>query len=165
MGCDIHICTEKKVDFKDKHFWWCCDYFQLNLDHYLFPEEDYPEYEVCEVYVGQDYRLFEILAGVRGDMDEAIDEPRGLPNDVSPTVKLLSDGWDIDGHSHSWFTVRELFEADKKYKDPSLHYFVKKIKKRMCKEFGIFKFIRKPRRKRLIDEYSDKFRVIFWFDN
>jgi hypothetical protein len=34
--------------------------------------------------------------------------PKGLPPDVSPLVKQESDGWGEDGHSHSYFTLKEL---------------------------------------------------------
>jgi len=70
--------------------------------------------------VGRNYDLFAILANVRngygfagcdtGDGFIPIDEPRGLPGDVTDDVKKESDGWGINGHSHSWFTLRELLE-------------------------------------------------------
>jgi hypothetical protein len=66
--------------------------------------------------------LFAILADVRngygfagcdtGDGFKPIAEPRGLPEDVSPGVKKMSDYWDCDGHSHSYFTLKELLDYD-----------------------------------------------------
>ena len=37
-------------------------------------------------------------------------DPKGLPEDVSDVVKEESDRWNGDGHSHSYFTLRELVE-------------------------------------------------------
>ncbi|WP_148596258.1 hypothetical protein [Aquisphaera giovannonii] len=73
-------------------------------------------------YSGRNYSLFAILADVRNGRGFAgidtgngfvpIDDPRGLPDDVSEPVKADSDRWDGDGHSHSWFTVAELLAYD-----------------------------------------------------
>lgn len=64
--------------------------------------------------------MFAILADVRNGYGFAgvntgrgfipIDEPRGLPNDVTEEVKKMSDDYGSDGHSHSYFTVREIKE-------------------------------------------------------
>ena len=66
--------------------------------------------------------MFAILADVcngrgfagckTGDGFNIIDEPRGLPNDVSSEVKSQAESWDGDGHSHSWFTLAELESFD-----------------------------------------------------
>ena len=82
---------------------------------YTVPCHDY-------VYNGRNYNLFAILANVRngrgfagcdtGDGFIPIDMPRGLPIDVSPQVDNESNGWGVDGHSHSWFTLEELLEYD-----------------------------------------------------
>ncbi len=62
----------------------------------------------------RNYTLFGILADVRNYSNNVkpIDLPRGLPNDVSFEVKRQSDQEGLDGHSHSWFTLRELLAYD-----------------------------------------------------
>ena len=62
------------------------------------------------LYSGRNYELFGILAGVRDHNNDSIDDPRGLPEDVSEVTKKESDRWDGDGHSHSWLTLKELRE-------------------------------------------------------
>lgn len=66
----------------------------------------------------RNYRLFAMLADVRngrgfagcdtGDRLEPIAAPRGVPFDASPEYKEEVDGWGVDGHSHTYFTVAEL---------------------------------------------------------
>lgn len=109
MGCDIHLYTEKKIKWENKpEFWHCCDSFQLNEWHEFDGE---PPYYVKSIYDGRNYELFTALADVRHcDGIDVIDKPRGLPKDVSPTVKKESDDWGVDGHSHSWLTAEELFK-------------------------------------------------------
>ena len=106
MGCDIHVRTE--VLFRDK--WFDCDHYQRNR----YYEEEYddgePEWEVLPIYDGRSYILFGILAGVRSNENEPIDEPRGLPADCNKHIREDSDNWGVDGHSHSYFTLRELLE-------------------------------------------------------
>lgn len=109
MGCDIHVYTEKKLD---NGKWWCCDHFQLN-EYYDESDPDDGEriVNIVPIYNGRDYALFETLAGVRAYYgNEQMDEPRGLPKDVSKIVQEESDNWGSDGHSHSWFTAKELFD-------------------------------------------------------
>lgn len=113
MGCDIHL----HVEVRDQSGNWS-------------------ELEGAPSYRGRNYELFAMLADVRnygetpGEISEAdwlasadhgmlhsdridpIDEPRGLPDDVSAAVQQSSDEWGIDGHSHSWFTVEELLSVD-----------------------------------------------------
>ncbi len=74
------------------------------------------------IYAGRNYNLFSILANVRNGVGFAgcetgqgfvpIAMPKGLPDDVSPQIKIQSDGWGCDGHSHSWLTLRELLDYD-----------------------------------------------------
>jgi hypothetical protein len=97
MGCDIHLYVERQ-----------------GSDGAWSPVED--------PFDTRNYRLFAALAGVRngvgfagcdlGDPIEPIADRRGLPDDVSESVKAASDEWDIDGHSHSWLTAGELMAHD-----------------------------------------------------
>ena len=113
MGCDIHMYVERKKDGK-----WIAARAEL----FVIEDEEYntvPDipYEQ-KIYSDRNYSLFAILANVRNGFGFAgcdtgegfvpIAEPRGLPNDVCMEVKEVSDEWDCDGHSHSWFTLEEL---------------------------------------------------------
>lgn len=84
MGCDIHIHAEVKIEGKWEHY-------------------DQPD---CR----RDYDLFEKMAGVRGDIKNAIAAPRGIPEDASTMTKFDAERWDSDGHSHSWLSAQEIYE-------------------------------------------------------
>ena len=111
MGCDIHLYVEKKT--ADKR-WVAID----GPNRWFGKYEDDKETRLDWLYYDRNYDLFAILADVRngygvagidtGDGFIPIAEPKGLPKDVSPDVKEISDDWDVDGHSHSWFTLSEL---------------------------------------------------------
>lgn len=59
---------------------------------------------ITELYAdGRNYERFAALAGVRGEGPE----PKGIPNDISDTVKYWIDVWGGDGHSHTWFPIKE----------------------------------------------------------
>jgi hypothetical protein len=59
--------------------------------------------------------MFSILANVRNYGEtEYIDEPRGLPEDVTEMVKEDAENWGIDGHSHSYLTLKELIDFQNK---------------------------------------------------
>lgn len=109
MGCDIHICVEKRTDYgwevvEGKSQWSG----EMVVEGWL--------------YSGRNYSLFAILANVRngygvagvdtGDGFVPISMPRGLPDDVSRDVRARVGYWGPDGHSHSWLTLRELEEFD-----------------------------------------------------
>ena len=84
MGCDIHMHVEVKINDKWEHY-------------------DQPR-------IPRNYKLFERMAGVRGEVENAICPPRGLPTDISAMTKFCSDFWDSDGHSHSWLNAQEISE-------------------------------------------------------
>ena len=112
MGCDIHFYVET---LGDDGLWKSSDLWVQDDD---FPHVDYKN----RFYDDRNYDLFAILANVRNGIGFAgiktgsgfnyIEEPRGLPDDVSPEVRAASEAWDCDGHSHSWFTVAELRAFD-----------------------------------------------------
>jgi hypothetical protein len=101
MGCDIHFFVEK-----------------LNSESGKWE----PVGDEGDFYDDRNYRLFGILADVRngvgfagcdtGDRFNPIAEPRGLPVDVSQTIATEYDEWGDDGHSHSFFTLKELLDYD-----------------------------------------------------
>jgi hypothetical protein len=118
MGCDIHFYVQKQMNC----VWVSADRWEPNK---YADDEGEPKLAIPyekRFYSGRNYDLFGILADVRngrgfagldtGDGFVPIDDPRGLPVDVSEPVKADSDRWDGDGHSHSWFTVAELLAYD-----------------------------------------------------
>lgn len=125
MGCDIHVYTEvfDKGEWKTADEWVKERAYTGLMNEYSYVRK--------EVYDGRNYTLFGFLANVRqnwqptgdgsshgfggsdtGEAVKPIDMPRGLPDDVCDRVRKTSDAWGPDGHSHSWFTLKELLEAD-----------------------------------------------------
>jgi len=103
MGTDIHCQVEYRIDGK-----W----------HWLYAE--LPEFirtEVAQVNamkLDRNYYLFEVLADVRGAGEIVpISKPRGLPEDISPELKVAhKNNWLLGDHSYSWVTGRELADYD-----------------------------------------------------
>lgn len=123
MGCDIHLFTEVKRKINNVERWVNSDYWEIN-PYYRYGDDKDLEYERplnhVSIFRGRNYELFGILADVRGVGNPVISEPKGLPEDVSDVVKEESDRWGIDGHSHSYLTLRELVEYLEKY--PKVKY-------------------------------------------
>lgn len=105
MGCDIHMYAEIK-GFDGK---WekVGNVFQSSWDDGSKTDEPYDDRNYC---------LFAILAGVRngnGREVTPIAEPKGLPDDMSDKLNNESKDWlEYDGHSFSWFTLKELLDFD-----------------------------------------------------
>lgn len=112
MGCDIHMHVEYKRTVNDQSRWVCGDYFMVNPYFGEFPnEKPFSLVRFCE---GHNYSCFATLANVRNyGYTPYIDEPRGLPADVTKEVKADADDWGEDGHSHSYFTLKELIDFQK----------------------------------------------------
>jgi hypothetical protein len=103
MGCDIHAYKEKFVGGK----WVTADTWVA----YNYGEDDKgTEVPYAARFTDRNYDLFGVLAkGVRREFDFSF-APRGLPLCTSPEVKAESDGWDADGHNHSYLYLHELRE-------------------------------------------------------
>lgn len=84
MGCDIHLYAEVKIAGA-----WL-----------LYTQ---PRMIRC-------YALFEKMAGVRGDVANAIAPPRGLPGDCSRMTRWAAEYDEAYAHSHSWLDAREIAE-------------------------------------------------------
>lgn len=115
MGCDIHCYGERRVNGAWQVFDGPRDSFsRYDENAEVIGEDGEPTGERMRrpltVYSGRNYALFTILAGVRdyGGNQERISNPRGVPPDVSPEVGAIFRAWGVDGHSHSWLTLREL---------------------------------------------------------
>jgi hypothetical protein len=102
MGCDIHEWVEvRDPSANDVGPWKLSSY-----DPELF----------------RNYDMFAILANVRnghgfagvktGEGFIPISMPRGVPEDASDEYKHQVEEWGVDGHSHSWLTLREIREFD-----------------------------------------------------
>lgn len=147
MGCDIHLHIEIKV----KGEWF----------HYAAP------------HVKRWYDLFERMAGVRGDVANAIAAPRGLPLDVTATTLFHSD-YDEDGHSHSWLSGPEIatledwgrthLQTNKGYGEWDLEIDMLSWTFLFGNSFaGWYKYPEDNQRLREIG--LEGFRFVFWFDN
>jgi hypothetical protein len=165
MGCDIHFFTERKtssnnykgpkdlsedrnikieeiIDNRPVEERW------VSADEWEFDDEYWNVPYSKEFYNGRNYYLFSILAGVRGD-DEPIAYPRGIPEDCSSGYSYVTNKWDGDGHSHSYFTLKELLEVDwDSYEVEYLSEFMESIEKMKS-----------------IDNDPEKVRCVFFFDN
>lgn len=112
MGCDIHMHVEYKRTVNGQTRWMCGDYFKVNPYFGEFPNEK--PYSLVRFCDGRNYSRFATLANVRNYGNTPyIDEPRGLPADVTKEVKAGADDWGDDGHSHSYFTLKELIDFQK----------------------------------------------------
>lgn len=115
MGCDIHIYKEKLVNgvWVSSDKWTPYDYGDGESGMTV-------EYD-DRVYRGRNYQLFGIISrGVRGFYHEISLEPKGMPLYASSEVKREADDWELDAHSHSYLTLKELNELKKKASESSI---------------------------------------------
>lgn len=143
MGCDIHMCFER-LNYKNQ--WVTADRFVCDYD-----DDRGWFYAVDPIYSDRDYELFTFLAGVRNyyGREIPVNEPRGLPEDASPQTREYSDSYGIDGHSHSWMTVKELFEKLNAIETVHRKGYISQEQFRELKEEGIkpsswFHYITRP---------------------
>jgi hypothetical protein len=115
MGCDIHLFTERKRSIRDEEKWINMDYWQYNSYYDSEDPDGEREMDVKSFYIGRDYDMFSVLANVRNYNDNNfIMEDRGLPDDICPITKKEADVWKGDGHSHGYYTLKELMDYIKK---------------------------------------------------
>ncbi|MGH7974947.1 MAG: hypothetical protein ACREBR_05435 [bacterium] len=91
MGCNSHLTIEVKGRWEHSPERW--DLFALDI-----PESRH-------------YRLYEAMAGVRGEEDNAVVQPRGIPADADRGTLYWIKRADSDGHSHSWLYAKEFIKA------------------------------------------------------
>lgn len=85
MGCDIHAFVESR-EFSDDSYWY-----------------------QAEISLSRNYRMFGLLAGVRGN-DELF-TPKGFPLNASPMTRDIYINMRNDAHTSSWLTVDEFAQA------------------------------------------------------
>jgi hypothetical protein len=96
MGCDIHTHAERKVDGK------------------------YEAIKDLHPFDWRSYAMFGWFADVRNYSDvPPLSDERGLPDDVSDSVRTEHMGWGGDAHTASWMSVEELtaFNYDQPVED------------------------------------------------
>lgn len=119
MGCDIHMHVEYKSIINGQNRWVCGDYFRVNPYFEEFPDED--PFVLVGLCDSRNYDRFATLANVRNYGNTPyIDDPRGLPADITKKVEEDAESWGDDAHSHSYFTLRELIDFQKNA--PPLRY-------------------------------------------
>ncbi len=142
MGCDIHAFKEVKVNGQ----WHCFG----------------------EAPIERNYRLFGWMAGVR-QPEERLFITKGLPDDVTVPVKFLSDGWDCDGHTHSYLTSSELKELRLKIEKEANngepighdHWATEQFGDIGCKPvLGMVGYDDLE-----LETWVEDHRLVFWFDN
>lgn len=126
MGCDIHSIAEVRDESGKWH-----KVGKVFKNQYYNPEEESktdedgyewnPQFQ-AQPYGGRNYDLFAILADVRngrgfagvktGEGFNPIAEPKGIPEDASKEGIEFMNSYQSDGHSHSYFTVKELQDYD-----------------------------------------------------
>jgi hypothetical protein len=114
MGCDIHMYVEyrkdlPKRDSRERELKWVCgDYFKVNEHRDVWDDEQ--QMERLELHGNRNYGLFSTLAGVRdySGLVKPVSDPKGIPEDCCEYIKKANEGWDSDGHTHSWLTLKEL---------------------------------------------------------
>lgn len=101
MGCDIHLYKEKFVGGK----WVTADQWVA----YDYGDDDKgQEVPFKARFTDRNYNLFGLLSkGVRSEHPFSF-EQRGLPFNPCEEIAAESEGWGVDGHSHSYLYLHEL---------------------------------------------------------
>lgn len=176
MGCDIHIYIEQKGS---DGIWYNRDYFVP-----VPVTSKWRKYERVPIISYRSYALFAFLANVRNyDNIPCLDDPRGLPGNLSEDVWSEWEKWEPDAHSASYFTLLELIEAQEDLKDKfyknreevswpfavdAFDKFVDELKKRadilgIISDFEWYSIHQEIREKAM--EKATQLRIVFWFDN
>ena len=144
MGCDIHMYVEKKV--RDE--WKVVKGPNIYYGEFDW-EKDKMRFDW--IYNGRNYDFFAFLADVRNYRGKIkpLALPKELPEDRSEFIAQMAEGWQWNGHSFSYFTLKELKENESKDKE------VKEVINVIA---------------RLLQDVQEKdreedIRIVFWFDN
>jgi hypothetical protein len=108
MGCDIHNYVERKIN----GVWELVPDTYGPLDYMANYSDKYNRHAWS---LPRSYNFFATLAGVRNYNElTPIHEPKGIPEDASEVLKKEWEQWQYDGHTPSFFSVKELLEAKDK---------------------------------------------------
>ncbi len=104
MGCDIHTYVEQQRDGK----WQRVEWPDANREKYVWGPFDWRSYGMFG-FLGNEGRNYSHVPELAAR--------RGLPADVSDSLREQAD--DPDWHSHSWLSVDELaaFDYDATFED------------------------------------------------
>lgn len=139
MGCDIHVCTEVKIDGK-----W----------HYY-----------GNIEPDRDYQLFGKICGVRDDCINPIVPIKGHPEDLDFMTLQHLKFWNEDAHSKTWLNSDEIDRLCKWYEQrPNSVIGFEKFCDTFGFVFGSSWVCGKRYSQRPHEIYSDV-RWIIWFDN
>jgi hypothetical protein len=143
MGCDIHLHIEIKVNGKWEHF--------------------------AAPSVNRWYELFEKMAGVCGDIENAISVPKGLPQDLSALTQHIYDYEKRDAECASYLTGNEIVELSEwldkygKQVNAVINYDLESgILKTYLLGNSFAGFYKYPEES---PEWIEDVRFVFWFDN
>lgn len=146
MGCDIHLHIEVKINGK-----W---------EHWGAPS------------VQRWYELFEKMAGVRGDVRNAISPPKGLPEDMTTLTKLAATYDGKDAHSHSWLGTEEIMQLEDWLKKQARGEWINDLEHHILHSYLFGNSFTGHKRypedsKYRLDAGIDvqDVRFVFWFDN
>lgn len=129
MGCNSHISIEIQGQYSHSPLQW--GIWALDI-----PES-------------RNYRLYEAMAGVRGEKKNAIIAPRGIPSDIANVTAYWIKRYGEDGHTHSWLFADEFHIAVQKAGDVDRCWLaVDQLLDVLSKIYGI-----------------EHVRLIFYFDN
>ena len=114
MGCDIHMYKEKRVNGK----WLTAD----EWESYDYGDDEKGRGVPWQKrFTARNYELFGLLAkGVRREHPFSF-EPRGMPFNACEEVQRSSEGWDSDGHNHSYLYLHELRDMAEFLKNATIH--------------------------------------------
>lgn len=140
MGCDIHCYSEILFDNQWKQIGPLAIKYNSSENFLTYGN----------TYVGRNYQLFGLLAGVRSHVNPIL-PIRDLPNNLSEEIKDEAKKWEGDAHTHHFYYLDELVESKEMFKKISRE-FISTIENLefICDKFKI--------------SQSDV-RIVFWFDN
>jgi hypothetical protein len=143
MGCDIHAHVELKLADGRWHHW-------------------------TAPHIDRNYNLFTKMAGVRAFGDEIvpIDQPRGLPCNVSETTRLMRENYGSDGHSDSWLSLDELKVLEAWWNDHTKPYQAERFVHGRVFELAIMgNYLAGNGVTDELPKGVQDVRIVFWFDN
>ena len=137
----------------------------VSADSWKKVDSDY--WRADEIYDNRNYYAFSVLADVRNSYDIVpISEPRGIPEDCCYPIRHKVDSMGSDGHSHSYFTLKELLEVDwSKYQCIANYKDWDGVEKTVDRTGWMNDFLDAIEKMKQIDPDPENVRCVFFFDN